>query len=188
MLARSGEITAPCGVPVSVSDHFPSSITPALSHFWIRRRMRWSATRCSTNLIIHALSRLSKALDVGIKYVVHLLFHKRVRQRIQRLMLAASRTKTIREAEEVLLIDVVEDGDHCVLDDLVFQCGDPERPLPSVALLDVSPSRWKRPIRAAMHPAVQIGKPTLQPGFIRLPCHPIHAGSSLAFQRTEAIP
>src|SRR3981189_1876742 len=108
MLARSGEITDPCGVPVSVSDHFPSSITPALSHFWIRRRMRWSATRCSTNLIIHALSRF--------------------------------RTKSIREAEEVLLIDRVEDGDHCVLDDLVLQCGDPERTLPSVVFLDVDPS------------------------------------------------
>ena len=103
-------------------------------------------------------------------------------------MLAAPRTKTIREAEEVLLIDVVEDGDHRVLDDLVFQCGDPERTLPSVAFLDVDPSRWKRPIRAAMHPAVQIGKPTFQPGFIRLPRHPIHASSSFAFQRTEAVP
>src|SRR5882757_8726699 len=64
---------------------------------------------------------IEEALDVGIKYVVHLSFHERVRQRIQRLMLAAPRTKTIREAEEVLLIDVVEDGDHRVLDDLVFQ-------------------------------------------------------------------
>jgi hypothetical protein len=44
------------------------------------------------------------------------------------------------------------------------------------------------PIRSAMHPAVQIGKPTLQPGFILLPRHPIDAGCSLAFQRTEAAP
>src|SRR5271163_2903596 len=103
-------------------------------------------------------------------------------------MLAAPRTKTIREAEEVLLIDVVEDGDHCVLDDLVFQCGDPKRTFPSVAFLDVNPSRWKCPICAAMHPAVQVGKPALQPGFILLPRHPIHAGCSLALQRAEAVP
>jgi len=83
---------------------------------------------------------IEEALDVGIKYVVHLPFHERIGQRIQRLMLAASRTKSIREAEEVLLIDMVEDGDHCVLDDLVLQCGDPERTLPSVAFLDVDPS------------------------------------------------
>jgi hypothetical protein len=76
-------------------------------------------------------------------------------------MLAACRAKTIREAEEVLLIDMVEDGDHCVLDELVLQCGDPERTFPSVAFLDVDPSRWKHPIRTAMHPAVQVGQPTL---------------------------
>src|SRR6185437_6080805 len=115
-------------------------------------------------------------------------FHECVRQRIQRLMLTAPRTKTIREAEEVLLIDVIEDGDYRVLDDLVFQCGDPERTLPPVAFLDVDPSRWKCPIRTSMHPAVQVGKPTLQPGFILLPCHPIHAGCSLALQRAEAVP
>src|ERR1700731_4526414 len=121
---------------------------------------------------------VEEALDVGIKYVVHLPCHERVRQRIQRLMLAAPGAKTIREAEEVLLIDVVEDGDHCMLDDLILQCGDPERTLPPVAFLDVNPSQGKCPIRAAMPPAVQIGKPTLQSGFICLPCHPVHAGSS----------
>src|SRR5215469_11958426 len=59
MLASSGEITDPCGLPVFGSDHLPSSITPAFSHFWISRRMRGSATRCSTNLISQLLSRLS---------------------------------------------------------------------------------------------------------------------------------
>jgi site-specific DNA recombinase len=131
---------------------------------------------------------IEEALDVGIKHVVHLPFHERIRQRIQRLMLAASRTKSIRETEEVLLIYLIEDGDHRVLDDLVLQCGDPERTFPSVAFLDVDPSRWQRPICSAMQPAVQIGEPTLQPGFILLPCHPIHAGCSLAFQRTKAVP
>ena len=124
---------------------------------------------------------IEEALDVGIKHIVHLFLHERIGQRIQRFMLAAPRTKSIREAEEVLLINLVEDGDHCVLDDFVFQCGDPERTFPSVAFLDVDPSRWKRPIRTAMQPTVQIGKPTLQPGFILLPCHPIHARCSLAF-------
>src|SRR5215831_14726761 len=35
MFAKSGEITAPCGVPTSVSDHSPSSDTPAFNHFWM---------------------------------------------------------------------------------------------------------------------------------------------------------
>src|SRR6266852_8085750 len=53
-------ITAPCGVPSFVSDHRPSSDTPALSHFRIRRSTRRSATRCSMNFIVHAWLRLSK--------------------------------------------------------------------------------------------------------------------------------
>jgi hypothetical protein len=43
-LARIGDATELCGVPVFVSDHCPSSITPALSHFRISRRILGSAT------------------------------------------------------------------------------------------------------------------------------------------------
>jgi DNA-binding CsgD family transcriptional regulator len=59
-LASSGEATAPCGVPSLVSDHWPSSDTPALSHFWIRRSILRSATRCSINFIVHSRLMLSK--------------------------------------------------------------------------------------------------------------------------------
>src|SRR3974377_1983008 len=58
MFASSGDATEPCGVPVSGSDHLPSSITPAFSHFWISRRIRRSATRCSTNWSNQLLSKL----------------------------------------------------------------------------------------------------------------------------------
>jgi hypothetical protein len=37
MFASSGDATAPCGVPTSVFAHSPSSETPALSHFRMRR-------------------------------------------------------------------------------------------------------------------------------------------------------
>jgi hypothetical protein len=46
-----GVITAPCGVPARVSIRHPSSSTPAFSHLWIRRMIRRSPIRCSTNLI-----------------------------------------------------------------------------------------------------------------------------------------
>src|SRR5262250_3704347 len=58
MFASSGDATEPCGVPVSGFDHMPSSSTPAFSHFWISRRIRRSATRCSTNWSNQLLSRL----------------------------------------------------------------------------------------------------------------------------------
>src|SRR5262245_5064209 len=60
MFASSGDTTEPCGVPTFVSDHWPCSDTPALSHFWTRRRMRLSATRCPTNFKAHSCERLSK--------------------------------------------------------------------------------------------------------------------------------
>ena len=64
---------------------------------------------------------IEKAFDVGIKHVVHLLLQERIRQRIQRVMLAASRAKPVGESEKVLLVNLIEDGDHGLLDDLVFQ-------------------------------------------------------------------
>jgi hypothetical protein len=36
-------------------------------------------------------------------------------------MLAALRAKAIREGEKVFLVNLVEDGGHGLLDDLVFQ-------------------------------------------------------------------
>jgi hypothetical protein len=68
---------------------------------------------------------VKKPSDVSVKNVVHLLPQKRVRQRVQRLMLAASGSKTIREAEKVFLIDLIEDGDHGLLDNLILQRRDP---------------------------------------------------------------
>src|ERR1017187_7158194 len=38
--ASSGDTTAPCGVPTFVSDHSPSSDTPAFSHFLMSRSTR----------------------------------------------------------------------------------------------------------------------------------------------------
>ena len=67
---------------------------------------------------------IEKAFYVGVKHVVHLLVQERIGQRIQRIMLSAPRTKTIREAEKVLLINLVEDGGHSLLDDLVLQSCD----------------------------------------------------------------
>src|SRR5215472_1294728 len=54
MLASNGEITESCPVPFSLTETTPSSRTPALSHFWIRRMMRRSPIRCSKKRISHS--------------------------------------------------------------------------------------------------------------------------------------
>src|SRR3954454_343178 len=62
--ARTGEITDPCPVPLSLTVTTPSSRTPALSHFRIRRMMRGSATRCSRKRTSHSWLTASNE-DVG---------------------------------------------------------------------------------------------------------------------------
>src|ERR1700730_12291830 len=120
MLASSGEITAPCPVPISLMVTTPSSRTPALSHFWIRRIMRRSPIRCSTNLITHSWLTVSK--------------NEPDNQRIHRIMRAAPGSESVREPEEVFLVDRVEHRSCRPLDDLVFQGRNRERALTPVRL------------------------------------------------------
>jgi hypothetical protein len=54
-------------------------------------------------------------------------------------MRAASGPESVREPEEVFLVDRVEHRSHRPLDDLVLQRGDRERTLPAVRLWDVDP-------------------------------------------------
>src|SRR5258705_6313406 len=49
MLANSGEITPPCGVPATVRDTTPSTSTPACSHLRSSLSTRRSETRLPTN-------------------------------------------------------------------------------------------------------------------------------------------
>src|ERR1700745_3067431 len=93
---------------------------------------------------------IEKAADISIQNVVHLLLQERVRQRIQRVMLAAPRAKAIREAKKILFIDLIEDGGHGVLDELIFQGRDSEWTLPSIFFLYVHSSRGQLSICSAM--------------------------------------
>jgi hypothetical protein len=70
--------------------------------------------------------------NVRIDNPVHTLSQQAHIQRIQRIVRAASRTETIRKASKVFLINRVEDGDHRLLNDFVFQRRDAQRTLPPV--------------------------------------------------------
>src|SRR5467141_1559082 len=97
---------------------------------------------------------IEKSSNVGIQNVVHLLLQERVRQRIQRLVLAATRAKAVREAEKVFLVDLVEDGSHGLLDKFVFYSRDREWALTSIRFLYVHSSRGHRSIGSAMNSAM----------------------------------
>src|SRR5258708_24476599 len=98
---------------------------------------------------------IEKSSNVGVKNVVHLLLQEHIRQRIQRLMLAAPRAKPIGKAEKVLLIDLVEDGDHGLLDKFVFDSRDRTWTLPSICFLYVHSSRGRRPIGSAINSVME---------------------------------
>src|SRR6476660_1641218 len=131
---------------------------------------------------------VEKASDVRVQYVVHLLLQERVRQRIQRVMLAAPRAEPIRESQKVLLVDLVEDGDHGLLDDFVFQCRNPQWTLSSILFLYVDSSRRQRSVSSAMNPSVKIDEPIFQSGLILLPRYPVHPWCGFPLQRVEAFP
>src|SRR5260370_30510889 len=131
---------------------------------------------------------IEKAPNLQYQHQVQLLPRNRDVQRIQRFMLAAPWPEAIREATKILLVNLIEDGNHCLLNDLVLQGGDPERPLSAVWLRYVDSSRWLRSISAAVNPAVQIDKSILQSGFILLPCDAIYSWGSFPLQGVKAIP
>src|SRR3974390_406342 len=116
---------------------------------------------------------VEKATDVSVHNVVHLLLPQCVGQRIQRVMLAAPRAETIREAEKVLFVNLVEDGVHGVLDEFIFQGRDSQWTLPSIFFLYVHSSRRQRSIRSAMNPAMEIDQTIFHSGLILLPSDPL---------------
>ena len=131
---------------------------------------------------------IEKSSNVCVKNVAHLLVSQRVRQRVQRLMLASPRAETIRETEKVFLVYLIEDGDHGLLDDLVLQRRNPQWPLPPIGLLDVNPSRWLGPVSAAMHPAVQVNQVFLQIGLILPPDYAIDPGCGSSLEGIKSFP
>jgi len=67
---------------------------------------------------------VEETTDVGIEHPVHLLRHQPRRERVQRVVLAASRPEPVREAEEVDFADGAQHLDDGALDDFVLQRGD----------------------------------------------------------------
>src|SRR5271167_3898368 len=63
----------PWTAPSVLRVRFPSSSTPALSHFWISRTTRSSAIRCSRNFTIHSCFITSKKLRMSASST-HLTF------------------------------------------------------------------------------------------------------------------
>src|SRR5258708_16935434 len=131
---------------------------------------------------------IEKAPNVTVQHPVQLLPRDRDVQRIQSLMLAAPWPETIRETPKILLVNLIEDGVHGLLNNLVLQRRNSQRPLSAVRFRNIHPSRWLRSVRATVNPAVQVGDPTFHPGLILFPCGAIHSRSGLTLQGVKTIP
>src|SRR6267154_373830 len=140
MLESSGEITAPCPVPFSLTVTTPSSRTPTLSHFWEQaddaRVADPPLDEADQPFLAH---RVEERPDVGVQYPVHLPAGDPDNERIHRIMRAAPGPEPVREPEEVFLVDRIQHGCHRPLDDLVLQGGDCQRALPTIRLGYVDP-------------------------------------------------
>src|SRR5258706_6590020 len=105
----------------------------------------------------------------------------------QRLMLATLRSRAIRKAPKIQLVNLIEDGDHSVLNDLVLQRRDAQRSFPAVGFRNIHSPRWQRPIGASVNPAVKILEAIFLPGLVLLPRHTIYSWGSLPLQRVETV-
>ena len=77
---------------------------------------------------------------IGVHYPVHLRAGNPDSQSVQRIVLTASRSKPVREPQEVFFVDCIQHLHHSALNDLIFQRGDPQRALPPIGFWDVAPS------------------------------------------------
>src|SRR6266853_1095816 len=129
---------------------------------------------------------IEKALDIRISHPVHLLPVNPGVESVQRIVLTAPRSESIRKAEEILLVDGLQNVHDGLLNDLVLQTQNAEWSLGAVRLRDVCPSGWARPIAAPMHSIVQVFQFLFEGLSIGLPCHAIGSGRSVTREREIA--
>jgi hypothetical protein len=115
------------------------------------------------------VQRIEKATNVRVEHPVHPPRFDADRQRVQRMVRAALRPESVREAEKVLLVDGVQHLDDGALDDFVLQRGNAERPLPPVRLRDVRSPDRTRSKRAPLEAGGQVAEVDLQHLTVMLP-------------------
>ena len=76
--------------------------------------------------------RIEEPRDIGVHYPVHLRAGNSDGKSVQRIMLAASGSESVREPQEIFFVDCIQHLHHSTLNDLIFQRGDPQRALPPI--------------------------------------------------------
>src|SRR6266704_3865445 len=113
--------------------------------------------------------------NVRIQHPVHVLSMDPDTECVQCVVRPASWPEPIREAEEVRLVDAVQDRRERTLDQFVLERGNSERPLASVRLRDEHPPNRLRPIPPALQPPGEVDQVCLQLLSVRPPRLPVHS-------------
>ena len=118
--------------------------------------MRGSLIRCFRKRISQAWLTVSKYDRMSASRTKFTFLLVIPNQGVQRIMLAALRSESVREPEEVFLVDRVQDSDSRPLDDLVLKGGNREWALPTVRFGYVDAPGRQGPICSFMK-AVSVG-------------------------------
>ena len=93
------------------------------------------------------INAVKERADICVQDPADLASANAIPHRIERVMLPAPWSKSIRETQEVCFINGAQQCCHRLLHHLVFQRSNPQRPLLAVRLLDVDPPRSLGSIR-----------------------------------------
>jgi hypothetical protein len=129
--------------------------------------------------------RIEKAPEVRVENAVHLLAGDSNDESVQRIVLAASRSKSTRNPEKVILIDRVQHREGRFLDNFVFEGGNRDRSLSAVRLRYVLPPAWQRPISSPLDLRMQTLKLALKVCLVVPPRQPVHTGRSVTLECVE---
>ena len=147
----------PWTVPISVCVLLPSSQHAGLEPFLDQSHD--APVRDAVLEKLHqppVIESVEEATDVGIEHPVHPSPVNSGGQGIECMMRTSPRSEPVGEAEEVDLVERIQDLDDGSLDDLVFQRGNAARPLPPVRLRDEASQDRPRPVRPSCQPLAEV--------------------------------
>ena len=125
--------------------------------------------------------------DVGVQYPSNLSGLDSHPDRVERVVLPAPRSESIRKAEKIRLVDRTHDLDYGLLHDLVFDCGNSERAQLAVRLGNKHAPRGLRTIRAGVYLPVQFMCALVENAFVVLPRHAVHTDRRRPFEVVKKL-
>ena len=109
-------------------------------------------------------------------------------ERVQRIVLAASRPEPVGKAQKIRLVDGFQHVHDGLLDDFVLQAQDVQRPLRAVRLRNIGPFGRACAVTAPVYPAVQVFQLLFEVLFlVRIPRHTVDPRRGVPLKGAKAL-